>query len=81
MIRQQALDPPPPRVVVLAKFVLARPHLCEHLPNLGERVLHRPRFGFGDRETGEQGGLQTYAPTSSSIEVQQRFELDKGADP
>ena len=58
-IRQQTLGPPSPFVAIVPQFVLVHLHL-------GERVSHGPQFGLDFGETGEQGGLQTYPPTSSS---------------
>ena len=51
--------------MILAHLVLVRPHFGEDVENVGEDFLHGPQFRFGDGETGEQGGLQTYTLTSS----------------
>jgi len=64
LIRQKTLRPPASCVVILAHLVLVRLHLGQDVENVGEDFLHGPQFRFGDGETGEQGGLQTYTPTS-----------------
>jgi hypothetical protein len=66
LIGQKPFGPPAPFVAVLAQLVLARLHLGELVQNLGEQVIHCLQLGLGDGETGEQRGLQIYAPTSSS---------------
>ncbi len=48
------------------RSVLVRLHLGQDVENVGQHLLHGPQFRFGDGETGEQGGLQTYTPSSSS---------------
>jgi len=69
LIRQKTLRPPASCVVILAHLVLVRLHLGQDVENVGEDFLHGPQFRFGDGETGEQGGLQTYTPTSSSARL------------
>ena len=64
LIRQRSLRPPASCVVILAHLVLVRLHLGQDVENVGEDFLHGPQFRFSDGETGEQGGLQTYTPTS-----------------
>jgi hypothetical protein len=65
LIRQKTLYPPESCVVILAHLVLVRLHFGQDVENVGEDFLHGPQFRFGDGETGEQGGLQTYTLTSS----------------
>jgi hypothetical protein len=80
LLRHCSLGPQPPFIVDSAKFVLVRLHRGEHIQKLGEHVFHRLQLGFGDREAGEQGGLQTYVPTSSKNLLKQRFRAEIDAD-
>ena len=66
LICQKTLRPSASFVVILAHLVLVRLHLGQDVENVGQHLLHGPQFRFGDGETGEQGGLQTYTPSSSS---------------